>query len=359
MYSLSDEDWGKRYDKMRAIAAERKQDRESYETQPRKCCEDNDVKMVMAHGFWDSDGPHFELGQGYTVIMLCEPGKKLALSKRKLDELRKIYQDGYSFFENNDTNPSEVTRQGINWFNGVDCPCIARLYLGGKVQNLQGEVIPTMVPNVLLEFGDQGTAHRAGHCDNWSGGINPTNPKSTECKITCINPGNQSYCDKYYFDNGSNVEDPDPKYRPFDPHWDTKPAIDLETLIKNEGPGTYVIISCMGGHKEVLPEESARMAEHARAVHLLDYPVSPKYDPDFRKWNPGRGRVTRRIRGDIEKSMDELRRRYTKKIQSQTIERKKQQRQDRLSTLRSRGGKKCKTKKHKRHKTRKHKKSKI
>jgi hypothetical protein len=321
---------------MHAIAKERKDNRDTYRP-GQQCCNAADIKMVVTHGFWPDTIPHFSLPEGYKVIMLCKPGEKISLTKKKLDELRQIYLEGSSFFENNDKS-SELTNRARRWFNGVHCSCEARLYIGGMI-DVGGVDVATLVPNIDLEFG--GSGYNNGFCDNWSGEINPTNPESTECKITCIRPGQQMNCDKYYFDDASNEEEQDPKYRPFDPYWEPKPSISLERLVQNEGPGTYLIISCMSGHTETLPSKNLRKAKLVGRLRQTRH--RPTYDSDEKKWYPGEGPMTRRKSSEVRNTISDF-------LRNNTLQKQEIARENRLSTLRERrGGQKRKTRKHKRH----------
>ena len=183
--NLTEEEWANRYDKMREISKQRKQNRDTYGTN--KCCDDSDIKMIVTHGSWVGID-HFTMPEGYKVIMLCQPGKKIELNKKKIDELRELYKDGNTFFENNDNNPNKRTEAADNWFRGIGCSCQARLYIGGSI-DIGGTPVESQVPNISLVFGGKGVYK--GHCDNWSGEATPTIQTSTECKISCIKPANE------------------------------------------------------------------------------------------------------------------------------------------------------------------------
>jgi hypothetical protein len=280
-----------KYIKMSEISRYRQEKRERQ--QGPQCCKDGDLRLIVAHGSWtDAD---FVLNPGYKVIMICQPGKPLILNKKKIDELKHIYENGHSFFQNNDTNPDKLTPEAISWFEGVMCPCIARLYQGGQFDLGGGNMVAQQVPNISFEFG--GSRVGRGHCDNMDDNSNPTYENNTECRITCIPQGNpvnsdRDFCEKYYFDADSSPIEPDPKFKPWDPHWDSRPSINLETLLDREGPGTYFVVSCMGlGAGKELTEENKQRAEAYRLLSLGS--SSARYDPDERRWKSGRPMQTR------------------------------------------------------------------
>ena len=270
MINLTAEERANTYDKMREISKERKQNRDTYGTN--KCCDDSDIKMIVTHGSWVGID-HFTMPEGYKVIMLCQPGKKIELNKKKIDELRKLYLNGNTFFENNDSNPNKITEAADNWFQGLGCSCQARLYIGGTI-DIGGREVESQVPNISLVFG--GTGVYKGHCDNFSGEANPSIERSTECKISCIKPANGtndgeiSTCDKYYFDADASIEDPD-----------EITEINLEDLLKNEGPGTYIIISCMSSdNRDYLSRSEYKDVDLMRTMHLR--PLAATYDDDYK-----------------------------------------------------------------------------
>ena len=323
--NLTPEEWENRYYKMREISKERKQNRDTHGR--KTCCNDGDIRMIVTHGYW-SGIDHFSLPEGYKVIMLCQPGKSIELNKKTLDELRNLYKNGNTFYKDNDSNPEEMTEEASNWFGGVRCNCQARLYIGGNI-DIVGTPVNTQVPNITLAFGGAGVLR--GYCDNWSGEAHPTIERSTECKISCIKPANETNngkiltCDKYYFDAMGEE------------NADKKTSINLENLLENEGPGTYIIISCM---QDELSPEQLKKVDWMRTMQLKSHPKSAKYDEDDKKWVPSHPVMTRSAATQIRDAVKGFRR-------AATIKKQKNIQSEILSKLRSslkKGGKKTKKK---------------
>ncbi len=320
---LNEREWENRYYKMREISKERKHNRDTHGR--KTCCNDGDIRMIVTHGYW-SESDHFSLPKGYKVIMLCQPGKTINLNKKTLDELRNLYKNGNTFFKDNDSNPEELTEEAIRWFDGVRCPCQARLYIGGNI-DIVGTPVNTQVPNINLEFG--GIGMYSGYCDNWSGEAHPTIERSTECKISCIKPANETNngkiltCDKYYFDKMEGE--------------DARRSINLKNLLENEGPGTYIIISCM---EDELSPEQLKKIDWMRTMQMKSHPQSAKYDEDDKKWFPSHPVMTRSAATQIRDT--------AKKFTKAAIIKKQKNIQSKiLSILRARlkkGGKKTKKK---------------
>ena len=255
-----------------------------------RCCKDGDLRLIVTHGSWTDDADHFELNPGYKVIMICQPGKILRLNKQKIDTLKMMYSKGETFFANNDNNPDTLSPEGREWLKRVTCPCIARLYIGGRVE-VGGLQIMMQVPNISLVFG--GSRVGTGHCDNMDNSPNPTYENDTECRITCVPKeeervnSERDFCEKYYFDADSSREEARfLDIKPFGPHYDPIPSISLQTLLNNEGPGTYFVVSCMApGAGRELSDLGKQLAQ--MYLELGRAPAPATFDQDYERWFSG------------------------------------------------------------------------
>ena len=193
--------------------------------QDEKCCEDYSVKIITTHGALLND--IISLPQGYKVIFLADFGNCMASRSTDHTELKNIYARGNSLFEDDDTIP-KLSKEGLdlifNWQinnQALGFSVNPTLFIGGEPKqfsDINGNVysIPVNIPNVSLDFYGE-------NCNNWDGNYKQS------CMISCIkygeNPeGEDAICDKYY---GSQIK--------------------LRELLGQEGPGTYVLSTCLGG----------------------------------------------------------------------------------------------------------------
>ena len=199
--------------------------------QEEPCCYDS-VKVITTHGSLLND--LISLPEGYKVIFIAKFGSCMRSTAINNTELKSIYAHGNSLFENGDTIP-KLSEEGLkliseqkNHNTSLKYSINPTLFIGGiprRFSDINGDVysIPVNIPNVSLDFyGD--------NCSNWPGGWN-----NRSCMISCIivgeNPeGEDAVCDKYY---------------------GTK--INLRELLEQEGPGTYVLSTCLGFNSSIEP----------------------------------------------------------------------------------------------------------
>ena len=228
---------------------ETRYDKRNDKNEERECCDNSEIKFIIGHGHIDPNN-NFILPPNYKVILITAYGKQICLRISQIDKIKDLYRRGHTLFENNDTEPSQLTQEGssmlfqfsnVNNFN-------PRLFIGGT-KEMGGKHIASYIPNVHLYFG-------GSNCDNWGGNSDPDNIKYN-CYIDCVNTEKPSYdpedsiCEKYYF---SNDYDPETDYND-DRNKRNMRGIDLKTLLLNEGPGTYILVTCLEASRHITKED--------------------------------------------------------------------------------------------------------
>ena len=211
----------------------------------KRCCDASETRFIVTHGEIIDSEDFFELKEGYNVIFLAEYGECIWTNERKRETIKKLYKDGHSFFQNNDTNPY-LTAEGYDTLYRLNLN-IPKLFIGG-VHTIFGVDTPIKVPNVQLKFG--GTA-----CDRGTTSlITSTTPVKIypNCYLQCISK--EDRCEKYYFSEEFDIysDNPDEKDREQQLEFsksaintENQKGISLQTLLENEGPGNYIIMCCL------------------------------------------------------------------------------------------------------------------
>ena len=199
--------------------------------QEEQCCSSS-VRVITTHGSLLTD--LISLPEGYKVIFIAKFGSCMRTSGMHNTELKSIYARGNSLFENGDTIP-KLSEEGLKLISeqkthntSLKYSINPTLFIGGtptRFIDVNGNVysIPVNIPNVSLQFyGD--------HCNNWGSGWN-----KKSCMISCIEDGENpededAVCDKYY-----------------------RTKINLRELLEQEGPGTYVLSTCLGFNSSIEP----------------------------------------------------------------------------------------------------------
>ena len=129
----------------------------------------------------------------------------------------------------------------------------------------------------------------------------------------------------------------------------------MEDLLKNEGPGTYIIISCMSSdNRDYLSRSEYKDVDLMRTMHLR--PLAATYDDDYKEWSQGRPVITRTTGKSIHDTVKNFRKNATRKRAKRRNEEQQERRREKLLTLRERkGGKNRKKRKSKKRKSKKEK----
>ena len=226
--------WAEQYDKQQEIHEKRLKNKE-HQQRENKCCSDEEVKIIQTHG--SMSNYTFSLPHGYNVIFMAEFGKAVCGSLRNFSKLKELYANGHTLFKDSDTTP-KYTDEGYQWiinlgFDMERQTTSPTLFVGGepnKISDIDGKVyaINPSVPDVDFTF--------SGHnCNNWNkeGQSNkPINYSNFDytCYIACVGEGSNPHdeenrCDRYYENN-----------------------IKLSQILQNEGPGTYIVYSCLASY---------------------------------------------------------------------------------------------------------------
>ena len=226
--------WAEQYDKQQEIHEKRLKNKERQQSEI-NCCENDEVRIIQTHGIMSNST--ISLPKGYNVIFMAEFGKSICGSLRNFDELKKLYANGHTLFKDNDTSP-KYTEEGYQWIInlgfGIERQTTSpTLFVGGepnKISDIDGKVyaINPSIPDVDFTFS-------GNNCNNWTkeGQSNkPINYSKFDytCYISCIkkysNPYNkENRCDRYY-----------------------ENSVKLSQILHNEGPGTYIVYSCLGSY---------------------------------------------------------------------------------------------------------------
>ncbi len=212
----------------------------------KKCCDSSEPRFIATHGIIQDPQDFFELKEGYTVIFLAKYGQCIWTSEPKREAIKKLYKDGHSIFQDNDTKTA-LTEEALLMFGRFNNYGSPELFIGG-INTIFDVGRPIKVPNVQLYFG--GTA-----CDRGTTSlVTSTTPVKIypNCYLQCINKENR--CEKYYFSKefDSNDDNPDEKDRKQQLEFsksaintENMQGISLQTLLENEGPGKYIIMCCL------------------------------------------------------------------------------------------------------------------
>ena len=226
--------WGEQYDKQQEIHEKRLKNKE-HQQREKKCCDDEEVKIIQTHGIMSNYT--ISLPEGYNVIFMADFGKGICGSLRNFNKLKELYANGHTLFKDNDTLP-KYTEEGYQWIInlgfGIERQTTSpTLFVGGepnKISDIDGKVyaINPSIPDVDFTFS-------GNNCNNWTkeGQSNkPINYSKFDytCYISCIGKDSNPYdeenrCDRYYENN-----------------------VKLSQILQNEGPGTYIVYSCLGSY---------------------------------------------------------------------------------------------------------------
>ena len=226
--------WAEQYDKQQEIHEKRLKNKEHQQSEI-NCCENDEVRIIQTHGIMSNYT--ISLPEGYNVIFMADFGKSICGSLRNFDELKKLYANGHTLLKDNDTSP-KYTEEGYQWIInlgfGIERQTTSpTLFVGGepnKISDIDGKVyaINPSIPDVDFTFS-------GNNCNNWTkeGQSNkPINYSKFDytCYISCIGKDSNPYdeenrCDRYY-----------------------ENSVKLSQILQNEGPGTYIVYSCLGSY---------------------------------------------------------------------------------------------------------------
>ena len=226
--------WAEQYDKQQEIHEKRLKNKEHQQSEI-NCCENDEVRIIQTHGIMSNYT--ISLPEGYNVIFMADFGKSICGSLRNFYKLKELYAKGHTLFKDNDTSP-KYTEKGYQWFInlgfGIERQTTSpTLFVGGepnKISDIDGKVyaINPSIPDVDFTFS-------GNNCNNWNkeGQSNkPINYSKFDytCYISCIgkysNPHDEeNRCDRYY-----------------------ENSVKLSQILQNEGPGTYIVYSCLGSY---------------------------------------------------------------------------------------------------------------
>ena len=173
------------------------------------CCF-KDTKLIFSHG--QMTDQLIILPSDYKVIFLAIIGEIVYANLDISKKLVEIYKNGNTLFDNNDESV-ELSQQGKLWIEENENKVEPILFIG---RNDDHEIV---IPEVHINFAGE-------TCNNWDNEIilkPDINPTNYGCLISCVGNQSATICDKYY----------------------GRERVELSEILTNEGPGTYLVYTCL------------------------------------------------------------------------------------------------------------------
>jgi hypothetical protein len=120
--------------------------------------------IVYVHGSLDNtNGIHFDAPEDKSIILFNTVGNNVTLPIEKIEELKKIYHENSSLYENNDKNIKLLSSKGKKWINnielcGITSEGIKQYVLLQPYYNHKDNVDKVKIPNLLLNFDNKSGA---------------------------------------------------------------------------------------------------------------------------------------------------------------------------------------------------------